>query len=66
MSLLGIDSNFCPGDLRREACSRLAEDMPDDRLEAITTVEPFARLPELGEAILEGKIRGRPVIDVNA
>ncbi len=40
--------------------------MPADRLEAITKVEPFARLPELGEAILEGKIRGRTVIDVNA
>ncbi len=66
MSLLGIDSNFCPDDLRREAWSRLAEDMPADRLEAITKVEPFARLPEPGEAILEGKIRGRTVIDVNA
>jgi len=65
VGLLGIDSNFCPGDLRRQAWSRLAEDMPADKLEAITTVEPFARLPELGEAILEGKIRGRTVIDVN-
>ena len=65
VGLLGIDSNFCPGDLRRQAWLRLAEDMPADKLEAITTVEPFARLPELGEAILEGKIRGRTVIDVN-
>jgi acrylyl-CoA reductase (NADPH) len=66
VGLLGIDSNYCPGDLRRQAWSRLARDMPVDKLDAITTVEPFARLPELGVAILEGKIRGRTVIDVNA
>ncbi|MCZ6861448.1 MAG: oxidoreductase [Alphaproteobacteria bacterium] len=66
VSLLGIDSNFCPLELRKEAWSRLAADMPADKLDAITTVEPFARLPDLGEAILEGKIRGRTVIDVNA
>ncbi len=66
VSLLGIDSNFCPGELRREAWSRLVADMPADKLDAITTEEPFARLPELGEAILEGKIKGRTVIDVNA
>ena len=66
VSLIGIDSNFCPLELRKEAWSRLAADMPADKLDAITTVEPFARLPDLGEAILEGKIRGRTVIDVNA
>ncbi len=52
--------------LHKEAWSRLAADMPADKLDAITTVEPFAKLPDLGEAILEGKIRGRTVIDVNA
>ncbi|MHA1537041.1 MAG: MDR family oxidoreductase [Alphaproteobacteria bacterium] len=66
VSLLGIDSNFCPSELREQAWARLSRDMPADKLDAITTVEPFARLPELGEAILEGKIRGRTVIDVNA
>lgn len=65
VALIGIDSNFCPGDLRRQAWSRLATDMPAEKLDAITTVEPFDKLPELGEAILEGKIRGRTVIDVN-
>ena len=29
-------------------------------------VEPMTRIFELGEQILQGKIRGRTVIDVNA
>jgi len=66
VSLLGIDSNFCPAGLRNEAWTRLAADMPADKLDEITTVEPFAKVPELGEAILAGKVRGRTVIDVNA
>jgi NADPH-dependent curcumin reductase CurA len=31
-----------------------------------TVTEPLARVPELAEAILAGKVKGRVVIDVNA
>jgi acrylyl-CoA reductase (NADPH) len=66
VSLLGIDSNFCPAALRREAWARLAADMPMDKLDAMTQVIPFAELPARGEAILKGQVRGRCVVDVNA
>jgi hypothetical protein len=32
----------------------------------MTTVEPMSRAPELAEAILAGRTKGRVVIDVNA
>jgi len=66
VNLLGIDSNFCPTDLRTEAWSRLASDMPMDKLDAMSHVIPFADVPGEGEAILKGQVRGRCVVDVNA
>jgi len=35
-------------------------------LDRMTQVAPLERVFELGKEILEGKIRGRTVIDVNA
>lgn len=66
VSLIGIDSVMCPTAKRLEAWRRLARDLPLDKLDAMTTVEPMSKLPELAPAILEGKVRGRVVIDVNA
>jgi acrylyl-CoA reductase (NADPH) len=66
VSLLGIDSVQCPTPVRVEAWRRLSHDLPTDALDAITTVEPMSRVPELAEAILAGRTRGRVVIDVNA
>jgi putative YhdH/YhfP family quinone oxidoreductase len=66
VSLVGIDSVMCPKAKRLEAWQRLARDLPIDKLEAMTTVEPMSKLPELAPAILDGKVRGRVVIDVNA
>jgi acrylyl-CoA reductase (NADPH) len=63
VSLLGIDSVMCPADRREVAWSRLAADLPPARLDAITTVEPLARVPELAAEILAGHIRGRVVIE---
>jgi putative YhdH/YhfP family quinone oxidoreductase len=66
VSLIGVDSVMCPKAKRLEAWRRLAQDLPLDKLDAMTTVEPMSKLPELASAILEGKVRGRVVIDVNA
>lgn len=64
VALLGVDSVQCPAAIRAEAWQRLATDLPLEHLDAMTTVEPFAKLPELAEAILAGKTRGRVVIDI--
>ena len=53
-----------PMPARHAAWQRLARDLDPVHLEAITTVEPMSRLPELAGAILAGQVRGRVVIDV--
>ena len=66
VSLLGIDSVSCPTALREQAWARLGRDLPLPVLDAITTVEPLGRVPQLAEEILEGRTRGRVVIDTTA
>lgn len=66
VSILGIDSVRVPNARRRAIWARLAQDLPLDRLDSMTQVEPLSRVFELGEQILQGKVRGRIVIDVNA
>jgi len=66
VALLGIDSVMCPGDRRRAAWARLARDLPLAKLDALTTVVPLEALPELGQKILKGGVRGRVVVDLHA
>ena len=65
VSLLGVDSVMCPTPRRVEAWDRLARDLPTDKLEELTTVEPMTRVFDLGEDILAGRTRGRVVIDTS-
>lgn len=62
VSLLGISSPLAPKALRIETWNRLARDLPIPKLEKITRVEPFSKLPELASQILAGQVRGRIVI----
>jgi acrylyl-CoA reductase (NADPH) len=64
VSLLGIDSVMCPAERRRVAWSRLARELPLDKLDALTEVVSLGALPELAQKILKGGIRGRVVVDV--
>jgi acrylyl-CoA reductase (NADPH) len=66
ITLLGIDSVYCPRERRLEAWRRLATDLPLDKLEAMTTVVPLAGVLGLAKEILKGRVRGRVVVDVNA
>jgi acrylyl-CoA reductase (NADPH) len=66
VSLLGVDSVMCPTSVRSTAWQRLTTDLPLDRLDAMTSVEPMSRISELAETILAGGTRGRVVIDVSA
>jgi acrylyl-CoA reductase (NADPH) len=65
VSLLGVDSVMCPTPRRAQAWGRLATDLPTDKLEELTTVEPMTRISELAEEILAGRTRGRVVIDTS-
>ncbi|TLP64404.1 oxidoreductase [Parasedimentitalea maritima] len=66
VNLLGIDSVMQPYDNRLRAWQRIASDLPMDKLEAMIQPASLSDLPQLGEAILKGEIKGRVVVDVNA
>ena len=60
----GIDSVASPPDERWEAWTRLARDLPADKLEVIIVPAKLEDLPALSKQILEGKIRGRVVVEI--
>jgi acrylyl-CoA reductase (NADPH) len=64
VSLLGIDSVYCPQPLRREAWRRLAADLDRKKLSAMTTEMPLAKAAALGPEILAGKVRGRILLRI--
>ncbi len=64
VSLLGIDSVMRPRDERRDAWSRIATDLPLDKLDDMVSEHGLTDLPQLAPAVLDGKVRGRVVIDV--
>jgi acrylyl-CoA reductase (NADPH) len=66
VTLAGVDSVMCPKPRREEAWTRLASDLDLRRLDAMTNRATLADLPRLAADILDGKVRGRMVIDVNA
>jgi acrylyl-CoA reductase (NADPH) len=66
VNLLGIDSVMVPREERLEIWRRVAQDLPLNKLDAITSHARLADVPELGRQILQGRSRGRIVVDVNA
>jgi acrylyl-CoA reductase (NADPH) len=61
--LAGVDSVMRPTPDRIEAWRRLGTDLDLARLDAMTQVAGLADLPRLAAEILDGKVRGRVVID---
>lgn len=66
VSLLGIDSVMAPIELRNEAWQRLSSDLDAGKLASISTKIGFDEIVETAHAILEGKVRGRVVVDMSA
>jgi acrylyl-CoA reductase (NADPH) len=64
IALLGVNSVTAPKSLRKEAWDRLARDLDRDKLGAMTTTIPFERVIEAGRDILEGRVRGRLVVEI--
>ena len=65
VTLAGIDSVNAPQGVRVEAWSRLARDLDLKKLAQATQMLGLAAVPDVAKRILEGKIRGRVVVDVN-
>lgn len=66
VNLLGIDSVSCPYERRVEAWKRLVTEMPLNRLEPMIEEYTISDLPELGPAILKGKVKGRALINIKS
>jgi acrylyl-CoA reductase (NADPH) len=64
VALLGVNSVTALKPLRIEAWDRLARDLDRDKLAAMSTTIPFDRVIEAGRDILEGRVRGRLVVEV--
>jgi acrylyl-CoA reductase (NADPH) len=62
--LLGVDSVGCPRPLRLEVWRRLGFDLDLAKLNAMTTTIGFDQVQETGAAILDGKVKGRIVVDM--
>ncbi len=66
VSLLGIDSVMASQTKRQRAWDQMGELVDLELLRSIYTIKPMSELPELARQLLDGKVRGRIVIDVNA
>jgi acrylyl-CoA reductase (NADPH) len=65
--LVGIDSVMCPGERRRRAWQRLAEDLPEEALDLMSQQTiALAEVPDYCEEMLSRRVRGRVLVDVNA
>ncbi|MFD1613231.1 MDR family oxidoreductase [Sphingomonas tabacisoli] len=63
--LLGVDSVMAPKAPRLKAWQRLARDLDPSKLEVIATEIGLSEAPAAAADLLDGKIRGRVVVDVN-
>ena len=60
----GIDSAKAPRQRRIEAWTRLARDLNREKLAAMTTTIGFDDIVEAANDIVEGKVRGRVVVEI--
>lgn len=66
VTLAGIDSVNAPHDVRLQAWSRLARDLDLEKLARTTKVIGLAEVPGIVGQVLDGKVQGRTIVDVNA
>lgn len=64
VALLGIDSVMAPKARRLEAWGRLARDLDHAKLAAMTTTVSLDDVIAKGADILDGKVRGRVVVEI--
>lgn len=66
VSLLGIDSVYCPRERRLEAWRRIAQDLDREKLAMITRVIGLTEVMDEARKMVEGKGQGRIVVAMNA
>ena len=66
VTLAGVDSVYCPKPRRIEAWNRLAQDLDISHIEMMTTEVSLEESLSVAADQMEGKTRGRVVVNVNA
>lgn len=66
VTLAGVDSVMAPLALRREAWARLSQELDLGKLASMTTTIGLGDVASTCATILDGQVRGRVVVDVNA
>lgn len=66
ITLAGIDSVQAPQAVREQAWQRLARDLDVEKLARTTQEVGLSQVPGLALPVLQGKVRGRTVVNVNA
>jgi len=66
VTLVGVDSVQCPIPERREAWAALAREWQPESLQQVTQLIGLAEAIPKARELLEGKVRGRLVVDVRA
>jgi acrylyl-CoA reductase (NADPH) len=64
VKLIGINSVLAPKARRLEAWARLTRDLDLQKLETLTTHVKLEDVPRIGAEIVQGKVRGRVVVDL--
>ncbi|NMG15066.1 MDR family oxidoreductase [Aromatoleum bremense] len=65
VTLVGVDSVYCPRPERLEAWQRLARDLDPAHLDLISHEVGLAEVIRLSGELLAGQVRGRLIVDVN-
>ncbi|PWA10752.1 oxidoreductase [Pueribacillus theae] len=66
VTLIGIDSVYCPMEKRRSLWEQLAANLkPDNLLDYISSEVTLEQLPSTLPEILKGKIRGRTIVNLD-
>ena len=65
VSLLGIDSVMAPMQLRERAWKRLSENININKLEEMTIDASLDQVEGLANEILQGKVRGRAIVNIS-
>ncbi|MFI8570542.1 MDR family oxidoreductase [Stenotrophomonas bentonitica] len=66
VTLAGIDSVNAPYSAREQAWTRLSADLDLGKLARTTQMISLAEVPALAGQVLQGRVQGRTVVDVNA
>lgn len=66
VTLAGVDSVMCPRADRLEAWQRLAQDLDVSKLALITQQIGLSDAISIAHKLIDGQVRGRVVVDVNA